>query len=196
MSENQKFELFCKTLNQECIRLQDYEKEYIPEEIAFEAYAYISQMKLELPGDFILFLSALNLLNTYVKQPGTRINYSFKKQIDYFLEVCLRKNKNILKINKNNDAMGKLLMIKLNDIQFSFHGVNCQYEGIDQNLDETMQWDGIRKQKCAVSIYQKCKDNQILRANITYRGTNLLKKVNKYVDNYKKGYMNFNSRLY
>ena len=104
MKEHKLFELFCKTLNQECIRLQDFEKEYIPEEMAFEAYSYIAQMKLELPGDFILFLSALNLLNTYVKQSGSKIDYSFKKQIDYFLEVCLRKSKNILTINKNNDA--------------------------------------------------------------------------------------------
>ena len=196
MEEHQKFKDFCEKLNQECIRLQDYEKEYIPEEMAFESYAYITQMKLELPGDFILFISALNLLNTYVKQPGTKIDYSFKKQIDYFLEVCLKKSKNILTINKNNDAMGRLLMIKLNDIQFSFHGVNCQYDGIDKNLDPTMQWDGIRKQKCAVSIYTKCRENKILRSNITYRGDNLLEKVNKYVDNYKKGFMNFNSRLY
>ena len=196
MDELKNFELFCQKLNQECIKLQDIEKEEITEELAFEAYSYITQMSLELPGDFILFLSALNLLNTYVKQTDAKIGYSFKKQIDYFLEVCIRKNRNILSINQDSDTKGKLLMIKINDIQFSFHGVACQYEGIEQTLDKTMEWDGIRKQKCAVTIFQKCKENQILRSNKTYRGANLLEKVNKYVDNYKKGTMNFHSRLY
>lgn len=195
MDDDIKFKQFCYDLNQECINLQSSEKEYIEDELAFESYVYISQMKLDLPGDFILFLSALNLLNTYVKQSGAKIDYSFKYQIDYFLEVCLRKSKNILTINKNNDAMGRLLMIKLNDIQFSFHGVNCQYEGIDKNLDETMQWDGIRKQKCAVTIYKRCRYNKILRSNITYRGSDLLQKVNKYINNYRNGTMNFKSKL-
>lgn len=195
MEESKQFDAFCKDINIKCIELQDAEKEYINEELAFEAYAYISQMKLEKAGDFLLFLSALNLLNTYVKQKDAKINYTFKNEIDYFLEVCIRNNKEILKINKDADEKGKLLIVQINDLQFSFHSVKCKYEGIDQNLTQDIKWDGIRKQICAVTIYTLCKENQLLRCNKTFRGANLLNKINRFVENYKKGLMNFQSKI-
>ena len=114
MREKQDFINFCNRLNNKCITLQNIEKEYITDDIAFEAYVYIKLMRLELAGDFLLFLSAINLLNSYVKQDNSKITYSFKKQIDYFLETCIKKNNNILKINKDADEKGKLLIIQIN----------------------------------------------------------------------------------
>ena len=195
MEVNKKFKKLCKDINKKCIELQDIEKEYIEHELAFEAYIFISQMKLELPGDFLLFISALNLLNTYVKQKDSKINYKFKNEIDYFLEACLRKSKDVLKINKDADEKGKLLIIQINDLQFSFHSVKCKYEGIDQNITADIEWDGIRKQLCAVTLYNLCKENQLLRCNKTFRGANLNNKVNRFVDNFKKGTINFDSKF-
>ena len=54
--ERDKFVLFCDSLNNKCISLQQKEKEYISDDVAFEAYVYISLMKLEFAGDFLLFL--------------------------------------------------------------------------------------------------------------------------------------------
>lgn len=186
---------FCSLVNKKCIELQNSEKEYISDILAFEAYSYITQMKLELDGDFLLFVSSLNLLNTYVKQVDSKIDYSFKKQIDYFLEVCLRVNKGALKINKVLDGKNDLLIIQINDLQFSFHSVNCRYSGIKENLSNDLKWDGVRKQLCSVTIFELCKQNNLLRCNITYRGKCLDDKINRFVDNYKKGIMNFDTKL-
>lgn len=194
MNEVEKFRLFCDELNNACIRLQDADKEYITDEEAFMAYTYIKIMKLELAGDFLLFLACINLLNTYVKQDNAKIGYSFKREIDYFIEICLRKNNKILRINEEDDgSKGNLLMIQINNVQFSFHSIKYRYD--DMELDTTIKWDGIRKQKCALTVYKMCRENKLLRSNITYRGDNLDKTVDRYLDNYRNGNMDFNSKI-
>ena len=151
-------------------------------------------MKLELEGDFLLFLACINLLNTYVKQNDAKIGYAFKREIDYFIDVCIRKNNNVLRISEENDgSKGNLLMIQINSIQFSFHSALYKNDGIV--LDNTIKWDGIRKQKCALTIYNNCRSNKLLRSNITYRGTDLDMVVDRYLDNYRRGYMDFNRRI-
>ena len=62
-------------------------------------------------------------------------------------------------------------------------------------LDNTIKWDGVRKQKCALTIYNNCRSNKLLRSNITYRGADLDMVVDRYLDNYRRGYMDFNSRI-
>ena len=194
MDEREEFKLFCDRLNNECIRLQDGDKEYISDEDAFASYVYVREMKLELEGDFLLFLACINLLNTYVKQNDAKIGYAFKREIDYFIDVCIRKNNNVLRISEENDgSKGNLLMIQINSIQFSFHSALYKNDGIV--LDNTIKWDGIRKQKCALTIYNNCRSNKLLRSNITYRGADLDMVVDRYLDNYRLGYMDFNSRI-
>ena len=194
MDEREEFKLFCDRLNNECIRLQDGDKEYISDEDAFASYVYVREMKLELEGDFLLFLACINLLNTYVKQNDAKIGYAFKREIDYFIDVCIRKNNNVLRISEENDgSKGNLLMIQINSIQCSFHSALYKNDGIV--LDNTIKWDGIRKQKCALTIYNNCRSNKLLRSNITYRGADLDMVVDRYLDNYRLGYMDFNSRI-
>ena len=194
MNEREEFKLFCDRLNNECIRLQDGDKEYISDEDAFASYVYVREMKLELEGDFLLFLACINLLNTYVKQNDAKIGYAFKREIDYFIAVCIRKNNNVLRISEENDgSKGNLLMIQINSIQFSFHSALYKNDGIV--LDNTIKWDGIRKQKCVLTIYNNCRSNKLLRSNITYRGADLDMVVDRYLDNYRRGYMDFNSRI-
>lgn len=194
MDEREEFKLFCDRLNNECIRLQDADKEYISDEDAFASYVYVREMKLELEGDFLLFLACINLLNTYVKQSDAKIGYAFKREIDYFIDVCIRMNNNVLRISEENDgSKGNLLMIQINSIQFSFHSALYKNDGIV--LDNTIKWDGVRKQKCALTIYNNCRSNKLLRSNITYRGADLDMVVDRYLDNYRRGYMDFNSRI-
>lgn len=151
-------------------------------------------MKLELAGDFLLFLACVNLLNSYVKQDNAKIGYSFKREIDYFLEICLRKNNKMLKICEENDGdKGNLLIIQLYSIQFSFHSIKYRYS--ETELYKDIEWDGIRKQKCALTLYRRCIDNRILRSNITFRGDDLYSKIEQYMDSYRKGYIDFNSRI-
>ena len=194
MNDNEKFKLFCDELNDECRRLQNSDREKISDDDAFRAYLYIKLTKLELAGDFLLFLACINLLNSYVKQDDAKIGYSFKREIDYFLEICLRKNSSMLKICEENDGnKGNLLIIQLYSIQFSFHSIKYRYSEVE--LDKNIEWDGIRKQKCALTIYRRCIDNKSLRSNITFRGDNLDSKIEQYMVSYRKGFMDFNSRI-
>lgn len=194
MDDNEKFKLFCDWLNDECRQLQNSDREDISDEEAFRAYLYIKLMKLELAGDFLLFLACVNLLNSYVKQDNAEIGYSFKREIDYFLEICLRKNNKMLKICEENDGdKGNLLIIQLYSIQFSFHSIKYRYS--ETELYKDIEWDGIRKQKCALTLYRRCIDNRILRSNITFRGDDLYSKIEQYMDSYRMGYIDFNSRI-
>lgn len=194
MDDNEKFKLFCDWLNDECRQLQNSDREDISDEEAFRAYLYIKLMKLELAGDFLLFLACVNLLNSYVKQDNAKIGYSFKREIDYFLEICLRKNNKMLKICEENDGdKGNLLIIQLYSIQFSFHSIKYRYS--ETELYKDIEWDGIRKQKCALTLYRRCIDNRILRSNITFRGDDLYSKIEQYMDSYRMGYIDFNSRI-
>ena len=59
--------------------LQESEKEHVTLEDATLAYAIIKDIRYKDVLDFYLGSASLNLLNTYVKQKDSLIDYRFKK---------------------------------------------------------------------------------------------------------------------
>ena len=49
-----------------------------------------------------------------------------------------------------------------------------------------MSWDGIKKQKCAKTIFNSAINNKIRVTNKTYRNQNLDEKISKTIENYKQ----------
>ena len=79
---------YTKKLNEIAINKQkEKESELLTEEDIIKAITYLNYMLLEDTGDCLIFLSALNLCNAYVKQNNSKITYSFKKCIEYFIDT-------------------------------------------------------------------------------------------------------------
>ena len=140
-------------LNDKCIELQNVEKEYIEDKVAMEAYATINVMKLVEEGDYLRYISCLNLLNSYVKQDGAKLDYHFKLYLEKFLKIVVKNKFKGIKFNTLKDNKGGYIIIQFGELQFSFHSVKLNVENLDGITDESLDWDGIKKQICALILF-------------------------------------------
>ena len=176
-----KFLEYTKELNELVINFGDKE-EIIDEEDLIKAIFYMNNMYIDDTGDCLIFLSALNLCNSYVKQDKSRIGYTFKKGIEYIINVLnYRDIKDIYVGNSNNN--GNLYIFQIGDIQFSFH--DEKKVEINEKYLKDLSWDGVRKQKCAKYIFEMAIKNEIRVTNKTYRGNQLNKKLDETLENYR-----------
>lgn len=172
---------YTKELNELAKNLQE-EQEVIEEEDIIRAVTYLNNIYIDDAGDCLIFLSALNLCNTYVKQTNSKIGYSFKKGIKYLIDILnYRDIKDIYICRSKNN--GTLYLFQIGDIQFSFH--DEKMAEINEKYLKDLSWDGVRKQKCAKSIFNSAISNKSRVTNKTYRGKNLKEKVEKTLENYK-----------
>ena len=188
-----KFIKYTKKLNEIALNKQnEKETEILNEEDIIKAITYLNYMLIEDTGDCLIFLSALNLCNAYVKQNNSKITYSFKKCIEYFLEIINYKNIKDLYIYKNKDK-GTLFIFQIGEIQFSFH--DEKRVEISKQYIKRLSWDGIKKQKCAKSIFNSVINNKSRTTNKTFRGKNLNDKVEKTLENYRQNKLNIKDLL-
>lgn len=172
---------YTKELNKLAINLQDND-EIIAEEDIIKAIFYINNMYIDDTGDCLIFLAALNLCNAYVKYDRKNIGYSFKKGIEYLISVLNIRDIKDIYVNKvNND--GALYLFQIGDIQFSFHDEKNVV--INDKYLKELTWDGVRKQKCAKAIFDSVINNKLRVTNKTYRGKNILEKLEQLLDNYR-----------
>jgi|GEM_PF-1872795 len=179
-------------LNRRCREFQEFDEEKIPSEKAYEAYAIIKNMQIKEVGDVLLFCASMNLLNTYVKQKDSKIGYKFKNEIHYMTSILLALD--IADICIDYQESGNLLMVQVFAIQFSFHFVKKDLAIIklcDSDRHKPLRWDGIRKQKCALTLFEHVRKNQIGTCGITYRGKPLDAKISKMVKGYVEGKVTF-----
>lgn len=173
---------YTKELNNIAKNLQEA-NEIITEEDAVKAITYLNNIYIEDTGDCLIFLSALNVCNTYVKQTNSKIGYTFKKCIKYLIDIL--NYRDILDISisieKNN---GTLYLFQIGDIQFSFH--DEKMVEINQKYLKELSWDGIKKQRCAKTILDSAIKNKLRTTNKTFRGKDLTEKVEKTLENYKQ----------
>ena len=175
---------YTKKLNQIAkIKQKETYSELLTEEDIIKAITYINNMLIEDTGDCLIFLSALNLCNAYVKQNKSKITYSFKKCIEYFIEILNYRNIKDLYINKIKNN-GTLFIFQIGEIQFSFH--DEKPVNINEKYKKELSWDGIKKQKCAKTIFNSAINNKIRVTNKTYRNQNLDEKISKTIENYKQ----------
>lgn len=182
---------FYKMLNDKCIELQNVEKEYIEDKVAMEAYATINVMKLVDEGDYLRYISCLNLLNSYVKQDGAKLDYHFKLYLEKFLKIVVKNKFKGIKFNTLKDNKGGYIIIQFGELQFSFHSVKLNVENLDGITDESLDWDGIKKQIIALTVYEMCKSPELLTSNLTKYDGNLEEKVAGLVEDYEVGYIDF-----
>ena len=183
---------FTEKVNDKCKMLQKTEKEVVSDECAFEALYIIKNMYIEDAGDALLYCASVNLLNTYVKQENRKIGYFFKSEINYITSVIL--NKDIKDVYVDLQENGNLLVIQIFNLQFSFHFIRKE-EDIKKLCDsdhyKKMQWDGIRKQNCAVTLVRLVRENNIRFSTLTYRNKKLSDNIDKTLNLYNEGKISF-----
>ncbi len=158
------------------IALQDSEKEYVTVDDAALAYTIVKGIKYNDIEDFYLGSASLNLLNTYVKQKDSLIDYRFKKYTRFLINTLANKDIEGIKMDLQIDKNMRLLMIQLLDeIQFSFHRPSIDNELFDKlhkkSIEGGLTFDGIRKQRCANTVFHNALEasnidvNQIKSSN-------------------------------
>ena len=182
---------YTKELNNIAKNLQE-ENEIITEEEVVKAITYLNNIYIEDAGDCLIFLSALNLCNTYVKQTNSKIGYTFKKGIKYLIDTLNYRDIKDIHISSIQNK-GTLYLFQIGDIQFSFH--DEKPVEINEKYLKELSWDGIKKQKCAKSIFNSAINNKLRTTNKTFRGKNLNEKVEKTLENYHENKLDIKDLL-
>lgn len=185
------FKEFCKNVNLKCIELQNIDKEVISDTKAFEAYATLNVMILDTDGDYLRFISILNLLNSYVKQEGAKLNYHFKLFLERFLKLTIQNKFDSVRYNELKDDKGGFVIIQFGELQFSFHSVKLNVLDLEKITDESLLWDGVKKQICALTIFEMCKSDELLTSNLTKFNGNLIEKLESIMLDFEEGYIDF-----
>ena len=151
---------FLKELNNFALSCADKEKEVVDDKRALECLYIVTNIEINTLEDVALFCIANNLLNAYVKQQDSLVGYYFKKSIFVLIRALETKEIKDLKMSYQKDNSMSLLIISLCDsIQFSFHGVSINIKNlIKEEYKADLVWDEVRKQKCAVSLFNKVMD--------------------------------------
>ena len=187
------FDEYTARMNEILISKQEDEKELVSDTDIVKACAYIDNMKLESRGDMLLYCASLNLCNTYIKQPDSKIGYSFKKELGYLLAIAINSEIDGVSFDIQEDK-GLLLVVQIASIQFSFHNVSKYLlEKISRNrfLLKHIEWDGVRKQRCAISTFMLAENNQFEVTGRTYRGKSLAAKVERTLETFNDGRRSF-----
>lgn len=98
-------------------------------------------------------------------------------------------------VDLQKEGKNSLLVVAVAGIQFSFHNVPVNKDMVRFNRSKgvTLEWDGVRKQMCASSIFESVKENKTRCSNSTFRGKNLEEKVNVMYGKYKEGKVDFHT---
>lgn len=154
------FEEFIHQAQKTFQNLQNDEKELVKEETAVKAFAILKHINYQTTPDFYIGSACVNTLNTYVKQKDSKIGYSFKRELLNLISSLYQHPQSNILIDKQEDKKMTLLVIQFyGQVQFSFHGVQVSQEWEEIARQENaefgkIQWDGIRKQRCAETVFQ------------------------------------------
>lgn len=141
-------------------------KEVVSDDLCYEALNVVKNYMVYTKEDTIRFCAALNLLNTYVKQSDSKIGYEFKGCINcLFIALMMQKIPGI-KVSMEISTTKKVskvayVIVQIDDVQFSFHEIkltkNAYLLKTNTDMVHSLEFDGLRKQMCAVSIYEMVK---------------------------------------
>ena len=173
VAEQIQFQQFIHELQLIAANKQKNEAEVVSEEDAVIALNILNFALCKNLADIFRACACLNLLNTYVKQSGSRLNYEFRRHISKVLRVAteIHDNNLFIVVQQSEKFQTNILMFEFFGFQFSFKG-ESQREILKRSPKKNLSWDGIRKQKCANTIFQYSYKNQFV-TNFTEAGERL-----------------------
>ena len=163
--------------------LQDREdREYISDYEAIAAINVLNFAKYNKVPDVFLGCAALNLLSVYAKQKDNSLSFNFLRLIFEVLKGIEDVNQpKTIKLTFDNSDKLSLLIISFWDFQFSFQSMKYTEQVKNLESKNVLKWDGIRKQKCAATIFKFALDNKWI-SNITLGGEKLRDFIKKELD--------------
>ncbi len=156
---------FLNELNKFCLAHQDT-REIVSEDIKNDALEIINKMIPKTFDECLLYASALNALNAYIKKDngvqGDRISYFFKEYVGTRLIKGIIDNnvECFMYYTKHNNM--DVIYLLFDKIMFSFHRVSLSEE-IQESVKayskyRIVEYDGIRKQMVAASVFKRIKN--------------------------------------
>lgn len=161
------FSEYVKEANNQFKQMQSNPPEHISEKDADRAFYYMKHIQLLNDSDLYLYFASINLLNRYIKQEKDKdvgLGYGFKLFINVGLRRIVYNNFKNVKLNFSKNDDNNLLLIDIEGMQFSFHSVSAEKEILNSSNIADVKWDQIKKQVCALSVFNSAKDNP-LRSN-------------------------------
>lgn len=172
-------------------RQNESANETIDEMDVVKALIILNFLKYNKVPDAFLGCSAMNLLNTYAKQDNAKINYEFRKHLVTILKGIedINQPKTIRIFFEQKDG-NNVLMIIFWDFQFSFQ--NEKNSEIIRRLQTSkdIPWDGVRKQKCAKTIFDFALNNSWI-SDMTGMGNSLRNMLRTEMVSYEMGEYSF-----
>ena len=163
--------------------------EVITEEDVVRSFIILNYAKYASIADLFMGCAALNLLNAYVKQDNAQIDYTFRRHMLNVLKAIedLEIQK---KLEVTYDETNQMITFSFWGFMFSFQGER-KSELIKRIQHISIPWDGIRKQRCAKTIFDFAINNNY-RTDMTLGGnTKLSSMIQDAVIKYQKGKYRF-----
>ncbi len=148
------------------------DKEYVDDEHAIAAINVLNFIKYKKVPDIFLGCAAYNLLSVYAKQKDVKISFQFRRHILSLLKGIEDVNQpKAIKIAYHAEE-DSLLLIDFWNFQFSYKSQRLNDQVKNLILRNDIIWDGVRKQKCSVTIFNFAINNSWI-SNETMADANL-----------------------
>jgi hypothetical protein len=187
---NQAFIEDIKCLQKSIISQQEKLREFVSEVDVVRALNVLNYIKYRNVADIFLGCASINLINAYTRQPESKLNYIYKmKLIDLLRSIKQISDENIT-LSYDNRFNMQLLIINFNIFQFSFQ--SARFSNLTKFLTKgnQIEWDGIRKQICAKTIFRFALENKYI-TNQTRKCKNLRDFLDTEETDYYNGYYIF-----
>lgn len=127
--------------------------------MAIEALAYVKTLRIKSIEDALLFMASANFVNKYIKiDPKFKKLYNFKEDI-FFAADILAEGK-IPKVTygfHHDKGVGRVLVIQIGEIQFSFHDDRKLDKYQNLSADQNLTWREVRLQPHSKFVYEETK---------------------------------------
>lgn len=130
----------------------------LSDSMAIEALAYLKTLRIKRTEDALLFLASANYVNKYIKIGDKKKLYHFKEDV-FFAADILAEGK-IPKVTygfHHDKGVGRVLVIQIGEIQFSFHDDRKLDKYQNLSADQNLTWREVRLQHHSKFVYEETK---------------------------------------
>lgn len=131
----------------------------LSDSMAIEALTYLKTLRIKSTEDALLFLASANFVNKYIKIGDKKKLYHFKEDV-FFAADILAEGK-IPKVTygfHHDKGVGRVLVIQIGEIQFSFHDDRKLDKYQNLSADQNLTWRKVRLQPHSKFVYEETKN--------------------------------------
>lgn len=186
--QKNEFKKFVKELSDFAYAHKDgADSQFVSNHDALAAYFIITNMTINTEADALLFLTANNLLNVYIKEEHAlpQFDYYFKNSLAIILYYAKMNNFENFKINFTDRELGNnnMIIFSIYDLQFSYHSIPLFIKArIPVKYKCHDLFNGVRHKSCISDFYHKVIKHKHFYSNLTLKGEPLLEKAYEFAN--------------